>query len=102
MRREKAPFLSGCESRPATVAPAGSSRSGRWRQRHRLTREPNGTLWFRAALDSTGGHVWFRIAEEAIGRMFPETPAGRGLVNAFIVWITVDRPLQSGINRFEG
>ena len=27
----KAPFLSGCESRPATVAPAGSSRSGWWR-----------------------------------------------------------------------
>ena len=36
MRREKAPFPSGCEPRPATVAPAGSSRSGRWRQRHRL------------------------------------------------------------------
>ena len=30
-----APFLSGCESRPATVAPAGSNRSGRWRQRYR-------------------------------------------------------------------
>ena len=29
VRRAKAPFLSGCESRPATVAPAGSSRSGR-------------------------------------------------------------------------
>ena len=28
---EKAPFLSGCEPRPATVAPAGSSRSGWWR-----------------------------------------------------------------------
>ena len=28
VRRGKAPFLSGCESRPATVAPAGSSRSG--------------------------------------------------------------------------
>ena len=28
VRREKAPFPSGCESRPATVAPAGSSRSG--------------------------------------------------------------------------
>ena len=36
VRRDKAPFLSGCESRPATVAPAGSSRGGRWRQRHRL------------------------------------------------------------------
>ena len=31
VRRAKAPFLSGCESRPATVAPAGSSRSGRRR-----------------------------------------------------------------------
>ena len=29
--RGKAPSLSGCESRPATVAPAGSNRSGRWR-----------------------------------------------------------------------
>ena len=28
VRRAKAPFLSGCDSRPATVAPAGSSRSG--------------------------------------------------------------------------
>ena len=36
MRREKAPVLSGCESRPATVAPVGSSRSGWWRQQHRL------------------------------------------------------------------
>ena len=27
----KAPFPSGCEPRPATVAPAGSSRSGWWR-----------------------------------------------------------------------
>ena len=35
VRRDKAPFLSGCESRPATVAPAGSNRSGRWRQRYR-------------------------------------------------------------------
>ncbi len=30
-RREKAPILSGCESRPATVAPVGSNRSGWWR-----------------------------------------------------------------------
>ena len=34
--RGKAPSPSGCESRPATVAPAGSNRSGRWRQRHGL------------------------------------------------------------------
>ena len=31
VRRAKAPFLSGSEPRPAIVAPAGSSRSGRWR-----------------------------------------------------------------------
>ncbi len=29
--RGKAPFLSGCETRPATVVPAGSNRSGSWR-----------------------------------------------------------------------
>ena len=28
VRRGKAPSPSGCESRPATVAPAGSNRSG--------------------------------------------------------------------------
>ena len=28
VRRDKAAFLSGCESRPAAVAPAGSNRSG--------------------------------------------------------------------------
>ena len=37
VRRERRHFFSGCESRPATVVPAGSSRSGRWRQRHRLS-----------------------------------------------------------------
>ena len=42
------------------------------------TREPNGTLWFGVELDHGGGQVWFRIAEEAIGRMPAETPAGRG------------------------
>ena len=32
-----------------------------------------------------------------------ETPADRGhlLVDALIVWITPDRPLEPGINRFE-
>ena len=42
------------------------------------TREPNGqTLWVGAELDPDGDHhdqVWFRIAEEAIGRM-PEKDA---------------------------
>jgi hypothetical protein len=28
VRREKAPIFSGCNSHPATVAPAGSNRSG--------------------------------------------------------------------------
>ena len=31
VRREKAPHFSGCKSRPATIAPAGSSQSGSWR-----------------------------------------------------------------------
>ena len=55
------------------------------------TREPNGTLWFGAELGPDGDQVWFRIGEEAIGRMPAETPAGRGrrLVDALIVWIAV-------------
>ena len=40
------------------------------------TLEPNGTFWFGAELDPDGGQVWFRIAEEAIGRM-PEKDAPR-------------------------
>ena len=68
------------------------------------TREPNGTLWFGAELDPDGDHdqVWFRIAEEAIGRMPEKTPAARGqrLVDALIVWITPARPIEPGINRF--
>ena len=68
------------------------------------TREPNGTFWFGAELDPDGGNqVWFRIAEEAIGRMPEKTPAARGghLVDALIVWITPDRQIEPGINRFE-
>ena len=66
------------------------------------TREPNGTFWFGAELPA-GDQVWFRIAEEAIGRMPEKTPRDRGarLVDALIVWITPDRPLEPGINRFE-
>ena len=41
------------------------------------TREPNGTFWFGAELDPDGGNqVWFRIAEEAIGRMPEENARG--------------------------
>ena len=47
--------------------------------------------------------MWFRIAEEAIGRMPEKTPRDRGarLVDALLVWITPDRPIEPGINRFE-
>ena len=61
-------------------------------------REPSGTLWFGAELDPDRDHeqVWFRIAEEAIGRMPEKPPADRGwrLVDALIVWITPDCPLH--------
>ena len=51
----------------------------------------------------TVSQVWFRIDDEAIGRMPEKTPAARGqrLVDALIVWITPDRQLEPGINRFE-
>ena len=68
------------------------------------SREPNGrTCWFGAELDPDGDQVWFRIDDEAIGRMPEKTPAARGarLIDALIVWITPDRPLEPGINRFE-
>ena len=67
------------------------------------TREPNGTFWFGAELGPAGDQVWFRIAEEAIGRMPEKTPRARGarLVDALIVWITPDRQLGPGLNRFE-
>ena len=66
------------------------------------TREPNGTLWFGAELPA-GDQVWFRIAEEAIDRMPEKTPRDRGarLIDALIVWITPDRQLTPGLNRFE-
>ena len=68
------------------------------------SREPNGrTCWFGAELDPNGDQVWFRIDDEAISRMPEKTPAARGdrLIDALIVWITPDRPLEPGINRFE-
>ena len=67
------------------------------------TREPNGTFWFGAELAPEGDQVWFRIAEEAIGRMPEKTPRDRGarLVDALIVWITADRQLAPGFNCFE-
>ena len=36
VRRGKAPSSGGCESRPTTVAPVGSSQGGSWRQRNGL------------------------------------------------------------------
>lgn len=67
------------------------------------TREPNGTFWFGADLDPDGSQVWFRVTEEAIGRMPVDTPATRGrrLVDALIVRMTPGSQFRSGINRFE-
>ena len=68
------------------------------------SREPNGTFWFGAELDPDVRQVWFRIDEEAIGRMPVETPKARGrrLVDALIVQIAADDgPLRFGINRFD-
>ena len=67
------------------------------------TREPNGTLWFGAELDPGGGQVWFRIGEEAIGRMAAETPAGRGRPPGRRPHRGdhAGRQLEPGINRFE-
>ena len=46
---------------------------------HDPIREPNGrTLWFGAGLDPDGEQVWFRIDEDAIGRMPEKTPTARG------------------------
>ena len=67
-------------------------------------RESNGrTCWFGAELDPDGDQVWFRIDEDAIGRMPEKTPAARGkrLIDALIAWITPAQPLAPGINRFE-
>ena len=54
---------------------------------HDPIQEPNGrTLWFGAGLDPDGEQVWFRIDEDAIGRMPEKTPAARGdrLIDALI------------------
>ena len=61
------------------------------------TREPNGTLGFRAELDPDGDQVWFRTDEDAVGPMPAETPADRGrrLVDVLIVLITSDPPARS-------
>ena len=74
------------ESEQGTPARVGGGGGGPW---------PPATL--------SGGQVWFRIAEEAINRLPEKTPTDRGrrLVDALIVWITPDRPLHPGINRFE-
>ena len=38
-------------------------------------REPNGIVWFGVEFDPDGDQVWFRIPEEALGRMPEETSA---------------------------
>ena len=46
VRRGKAPSSNGCETRPTTVAPVGSSQGGPWRQRHGLKHSGvKGPLW---------------------------------------------------------
>ena len=61
------------------------------------SREPNGrSCWIGAELDADADHVWFRIEDEAIGRMPENTLAARGdrLLDDPIVWITPDRPIE--------
>ena len=68
------------------------------------TREPNGTLWFRAELDGTGDQVWFRIDRQSIGRMPDKTPEARSrrLVDALLAQVAKsDLPLRSALNRFD-
>ena len=94
-----------CIATAAAGRPAASPNATRaapcptTRARISARRAPRG-----AELDPDGDHdqVWFRIAEEAIGRMPEKTPAARGqrLVDALIVWITPARPIEPGINRF--
>lgn len=67
-------------------------------------REPNGrNLWFGAELDPDGNQVWFRIRDEAIGRLPGKTPRDRGecLISALHTWLTPDRQLRHNLNRFE-
>ena len=55
------------------------------------TQEPNGTLWCGFELQSRRGtKVWFRIAEDAVGRM-PPSARGQRLVDVLIGWIGCKR-----------
>ena len=68
------------------------------------TREPNGTLWFGAEIESSGDQVWFRIEEDAIRRMPEKTPGARGrhLIDALLTHVGKNglQP-RSALNRFE-
>ena len=70
--------LAGMADSELAIVIAG--RRGDWPggPRTLMPRDPNGTLWFGADLDPDGDQVWFRIGEEAVGRMPAETPLGRG------------------------
>ena len=82
--RAKVPFLSGCESRPATVAPAGSSRSGRWRQRHRLKHSDDngpplgGSATMRAATRVSAEQASERRMRKPTRPQYGEGPHGPG------------------------
>ena len=67
------------------------------------TREPNGTLWFGAEFDPAGARSGSGSPKRPSAGWPAETPVGRGrrLLDALIVWITPDRQLDPGINRFE-
>ena len=71
----------------------------------KATRQPNGTLWFRAELDGSHDQAWFRIDEESIGRMPDKTPEARGrrLIDALLARVRKrDLALERALNRFEG
>ncbi len=71
----------------------------------RPEREPNRphVYSFGAELDQGNDEVWFRITWEAIRRMKERTPHARGnrLVDALVSWMTPERSLEPGLNRFK-
>ena len=72
----------------------------------RLEREPNRphVYWFGAELDQDDGtEVHFRVTWESIQRMNEKTSRTRGarLIRELSAWMTSDRQLKPGINRFK-
>ena len=71
---------------------------------HDPIREPNGrTLWFGAELAPDGSQVWFRIDEDAIGRMPEKTPAApRAASGASAGFLQASERLGSGCHLIAG